>query len=329
MTTNKHILFTGAGFSKNFGLPLAKEVWGVLFNNIKVKNDKVLNQLFHDEQNYEIIYDFIRREHPKKLLIINQLLQNLFCSMDDIFINYITNNKNSFQTNSFYEFLNRFSLPSSQYHNDYASIFTLNQDLIVERFLRTRSEHILLITPSVTAISHRQPNQNITISTRYSDLNEIYIQDNQPSEKPSVTSYINYVKLHGSFNWKRKVGDSHEEILLIGKNKINDIEDDNLLKKYFDIFENSLKKANKVLCVGYSFNDKHVNSLFVKYNIELHVLNPSPPDTFINFIANDKDEDKKTIWKHRITNYYQGDLHSLFSDDHSTYNDLKSNYFDL
>jgi len=35
---SEHILFTGAGFTKNFGGLLAKEMWSKLFNNSKVQS---------------------------------------------------------------------------------------------------------------------------------------------------------------------------------------------------------------------------------------------------------------------------------------------------
>lgn len=38
------ILLTGAGFSHNFGLPLAKNVWGMIFNNPLLKRLKLTKQ---------------------------------------------------------------------------------------------------------------------------------------------------------------------------------------------------------------------------------------------------------------------------------------------
>ncbi len=40
----KSILFTGAGFSANFGGPLAREISNLIFNNPIVQNNKILRE---------------------------------------------------------------------------------------------------------------------------------------------------------------------------------------------------------------------------------------------------------------------------------------------
>ncbi|KAF5421924.1 MAG: hypothetical protein C5S44_05655 [Candidatus Methanocomedens sp.] len=35
--SSKHVLLTGAGFTKNFGTPLASEMWAEIFNHKKIQ----------------------------------------------------------------------------------------------------------------------------------------------------------------------------------------------------------------------------------------------------------------------------------------------------
>ena len=50
---SENILFTGAGFTKNFGGLLAKEMWSKIFNNTKVQSYSQLKKLLINDFNYE------------------------------------------------------------------------------------------------------------------------------------------------------------------------------------------------------------------------------------------------------------------------------------
>ena len=52
----KKILFTGAGFSHNFGVPLTRDLWSRIFNQPEIKKSPILNNEFHSTQNYESAY---------------------------------------------------------------------------------------------------------------------------------------------------------------------------------------------------------------------------------------------------------------------------------
>lgn len=51
-----HILFTGAGFTKNFGGLLASEMWSKIFNHEQVQSRKNLKELLTEDFDYESIY---------------------------------------------------------------------------------------------------------------------------------------------------------------------------------------------------------------------------------------------------------------------------------
>jgi len=44
MTENDRVLLTGAGFTKNFGGPLAREIWSLIFNNPRIQQTPSLRQ---------------------------------------------------------------------------------------------------------------------------------------------------------------------------------------------------------------------------------------------------------------------------------------------
>ena len=55
-TIAQHILFTGAGFTKNFAGFLATEMWTKIFNHSEVQNYPYLRELLLDDFDYESIY---------------------------------------------------------------------------------------------------------------------------------------------------------------------------------------------------------------------------------------------------------------------------------
>ena len=44
--TRTKILLTGAGFTHNFGLPLARHVWGMIFNDPNIQKAKQIREIF-------------------------------------------------------------------------------------------------------------------------------------------------------------------------------------------------------------------------------------------------------------------------------------------
>lgn len=308
-----HILFTGAGFSKNFGLPLAIEVWADLFNSKIIREDKRLCQLFHQNesyQNYEIIYDRIKKQYPDLKDKSYRLFHGYFRSMDDKIIRYF-NSKRNISNSKLFDFINRFDGFKGSLEES-ADIFTLNQDLFIERIYINFSSQSEITTPYVEKLSLSENNKykKMTELTSYHQIKEIEIPDSFGDFKINRFKTI-YLKLHGSCNWYRKE-DTNERILLIGKDKTNDVESVPLLKKYFEILENVLKTSPKICCIGYSFNDEHVNSLFVKYDVDLFIIGPSRPDKFFKDMIDSDNCNKKTIWEHRINHYYQAELSDLF-----------------
>lgn len=303
-----HILLTGAGFSKNFGLPLAIEVWGQLFNDKRVKRNECINNAFKYNKNYEEIYDYVRRNAGYEMDELYELYNDLFKKMDATLVSYLLNPSRNVNLDALRNFFLRFSGKGN-------GIFTLNHDIFVERLFSnyTLSE---LETPKVPSLRKIYETNNVS-----DGLGEYKKPFNQflPYEiliweylsKNGETDFVNkikYFKLHGSCNWRAK----NKNIFLIGRNKESLIKDYPILKEYFDFFNEMCKNSNtKVCCIGYGFNDRHINEVIANSNLKISVISPSSPDLFMEEMVKG-DDYKKEIWRNKIEYYYQADLKVLF-----------------
>jgi len=133
----QNILFSGAGFTKNFGGLLAKEMWSKIFNHSEVQSQPRLKELILNDFDYESIYhkiingDFTGEEKNSINAAIyhaHQILDNI--SRHWTFSNGAPNPVNIYGVNKFIE---RFA--GNQ--NEWGFFFTLNQDLFVERHFNT------------------------------------------------------------------------------------------------------------------------------------------------------------------------------------------------
>lgn len=81
------------------------------------------------------------------------------------------------------------------------------------------------------------------------------------TKKHPVKGMMNYVKLHGSFNW------SHSEgyiVNITGTNKFKDAEKSKIFKMGFSLIDEIIKFKNIIVLVGYGFNDAHINDRLIE-----------------------------------------------------------------
>jgi hypothetical protein len=83
---SENILFTGAGFTKNFGGLLAKEMWSKIFNDPRVQSCSRIKEVLINDYDYESIYHRVLNgdysEDEKK--IISDAILEAYRSLDDI-----------------------------------------------------------------------------------------------------------------------------------------------------------------------------------------------------------------------------------------------------
>jgi hypothetical protein len=135
---------------------------------------------------------------------------------------------------------------------------------------------------------------------------------------------LTYVKLHGSFNWRRHDG---SRALVIGANKEQFLSAEPLLKWYQDIFRRVLNEPERhLLVIGYSFRDTHINEMILSAvsaaGLKLYVMSPQTPETFRDNICETRRYRSRNqigyegqgddIWK-ALYGYYCGSVESYYT----------------
>lgn len=327
--TNRYLL-TGAGFSKNFGLPLARQVWGMIFNDPNIQKTKYIKKQMLKDFNYELLYSKVihdqkySQEREVFLSRINIVFNNVF---EEICIRAIQNESNyNICYNDLREFIKLFQT---------SSVFTLNQDLFLER-LFLESDIKLLPSPYIgSCIYNYKPNaQQIGKHTAHCYLHSNPEWKNDDGIMPTqeklnelkkiwsdtvIRNTPLYYKLHGSIGWKSPI--QNRIPIIMGTGKSNQIQEEPLLKEYFEIFEKTLSKTGlKLLIIGYSFCDHHVNEIILNsinnYDLQLHVLNPQSISEFKQDIATRNLSGTKKYSLSSIFNkmygYYETNLSGVF-----------------
>ena len=281
----KTLLLTGAGFTHNFGTPLASDMWTEIFNNKDIQNYHSLRRVMLDnifEYNYESIYHHVLNTDfftEKEKDVMEKATSNAYDGLDDIVIGYNTNTQDFQYQISFFrvkEFIIEFFRRGSHY------LFTLNQDLFLERkFInQARNDNIQL---SILGIFNY-----LWFDTRFDDIKSSFtlpdkIQLEDKIKVHSPNNGYHYIKLHGAQNWNPSTG---KKGMVIGINKEMQIKNEPLLNWYFEIFKEALFQTGvKLLTIGYSFSDEHINKIIaeaiLQYNLKMYILMPKSPDRII------------------------------------------------
>lgn len=335
----KNLLLLGAGFTANFGGFLAKEMWAKIFSNPDLDQLPEVRQLFKDEKNkfdFENIFSIVmggskfsaeeKNEFEKIIVKTYIAMQQVIKQGEEQISDLYGVNREKFK-----EFLDLFLFDN----NLAGACFTLNQDLFFEQkfkfqpfISKTKWFSQLRLQQcggyKATYIStdpHVLPNQNelnYFIGNRFNnELNNIKHQHK-----------ILYMKLHGSLGWVSSEGRNR---MIIGKNKKEDIEKEPLLNLYFQEFKKALNQDSvKLLVIGYSFIDEHVNECLVdainNNKLKLYIISTEFPDTFQKRIThkypyspgtlNEIDNGGEKIWD-SIAGYFPYKMKDIFPKDGS------------
>ena len=279
---SRHILLTGAGFTKNFGGFLAKEMWYKIFNDHRIQSSQRIRKLLINDFDYESVYTKIVQgdyTHEEKHTI-NDVMLGVYRSLDDICSNWIFRNDAPYPVNIYG--VNKLIKRFSGTINETGFFFTLNQDLFIERHFDDSSAGLIL--PGVRKIPDAHKTI-IKLPLENSDFVTLPTNDELISNtKKLFSSTIHYVKLHGSFGWLSSSGSNG---YVIGKDKEGQITDEPLLSWYFALFKKVLSNpSRKLLTIGYGFGDHHINELIAgsvrDFDLKLYVISPSDQDKFID-----------------------------------------------
>ena len=146
--------------------------------------------------------------------------------------------------------------------NPRIKIFTLNYDLLFE-YAATEVNAIV-----VDGFSFTYPR---TFSGRYFDYDFVQREGSKLKEEDNFVQRVLHLhKLHGSLNWERdksnqtvKISNSPDTPLMVYPRDAK--YEDSYGQPFFEMmarFQRNLRKNNDtlLLCIGYSFNDKHINA---------------------------------------------------------------------
>lgn len=295
-------LLTGAGFTANFGGFLAKEMWSKIFNNPKLNDAGNLKLELRKNFDFEELYSMvlgnrIKNLHPYEYNVFTESLNEAYLAMDKV-IREPSWKYYGVHPADLRRFLDFFR-ESDQ--NEIATCFTLNQDLFMERNFGWQ--------PAGPApMRYKGTFGNLDKEDINSDsLKRLPTQEEIKNYKISSSESFLYVKLHGSQKWVAADG---RDTKVLGINKREAIERIPLLKWYFEIFEQSLFRNNvKLVVIGYSFRDDHINNCLVKaineHGLKLYVISTEDPDKFSfrmkykypsGTAINEQDDVKLPIW---------------------------------
>src|SRR3990167_10615108 len=119
----KLVILTGAGFSKTFGFPLAKDMREMLYNELNTKT-KIFTDEFYKHKNFEDIFTELQNSHSPDFPAFKEEIIKIFPTS----ISHYSHIEPSTILSNFIKFI----IENYLDFNDvkYIDIFTLNVDLL-------------------------------------------------------------------------------------------------------------------------------------------------------------------------------------------------------
>jgi hypothetical protein len=306
------LLLTGAGFSNNWGGLLASDVSSFLMQI--VKGNFALEDLLHNSEGFEDAYEKLKakvKNNPslsdmENLATLEIALHTVFSIMNTSYQDRATLNFSSNVNNSVSNFLANFD-----------SIFTLNQDLLLE-----------LLYAKLFPIGHpkRKTGVEFVGVTPQEGWNEDPLNAKWIEREERAISHNSQpiYKLHGSINWVDE--SSGKKMMIIGTEKMASISSQPIIRYLNgEFFRQLMLENSKLMIIGYGFRDKHINNYIIDAyrhkrdqgkDLPIFVIHPDGRDYLktINqalggaIIPKDPIEELHMVWM-------RGKLSSTFSDD--------------
>ncbi|MBI2297023.1 MAG: hypothetical protein HYU76_13545, partial [Betaproteobacteria bacterium] len=135
----KLILLTGAGFSKNFGGLLAREMWNRLILSPDIQRHARLRQLLGENFDYESIYQQVMHGNytQDEKAAMQSAVVEAYSELDAQEIEASRHNEINWTA------ARQFIAAFSAQRGEKGFVFTVNQDLLVERFLGGENRPLL------------------------------------------------------------------------------------------------------------------------------------------------------------------------------------------
>ncbi len=285
-TPAKVVLLTGAGFSKNFGGLLAREMWSLILNQPEIAASDKLRRCLLENLNYEQVYDTVTTSEDYTIdekAAFTAALAKAYFELDNA-IRFEPMKHSGQSTGMLRVFLDHFR-PSGR---ERAFFFTLNQDLLVERFY---SPHDSLLKipglghPDWFTLRFGQPLTSKDEITLLGETAVNKLREQFWAKGSGIQNFV-YLKLHGSYGWRTRDASS---AMVIGTAKTSVIEKEPLLRWYLALFKTITSHSDQLLVViGYGFMDEHINDVIADAirdaGLRVHVISPNQPRELHNLL---------------------------------------------
>jgi len=278
-----HVLLLGAGFSRNWGAPLAAEVANSLLQ--EVGDDAHLQALLrHHSKNFESALSEVQLQYlqASSSAEAKQRLDRLQGAIASMFERLNA----TFEPPREFEFCNYREYSISRFLAMFDSIFNLNQDLLLDmRYAR----HILTAS-GVRWNGLEPPGMRPLPDPSLTGIADDHKRRWTPKEPPFSVSerFQPHFKIHGSSNWTTADG---KNLLIMGGDKEFMIREHQVLRWYYEQFRQRLLiGGTRLMVIGYSFSDRHINEaiteaaqrgtltgMFLVDPSGWEALNPTPP----------------------------------------------------
>lgn len=270
-----HYLLIGAGFSRNWGGWLANEAFEYLLGDPVVAHSALLKDLLWKSQpkgGFEVALDELRQNAQRDLTQEPQI-----AALESAVVKMFSAMNSGYNTQQF-EFRDSMTdrRPLQSFLSRFTAIFTLNQDLLLERHYLANKENKLDFE---SWKNWQLPGMRLMSAEHERPIYPSATGPWQPSGNHVIESEQPIFKLHGSSNWR--TADS-KEMLILGGGKKQAIARFAVLHWYFEEFSRRLHECDtRLMVIGYSFRDGHINEVLqaaIAKGLKLFVIDTNGSD---------------------------------------------------
>lgn len=269
------ILLLGAGFSRNWGGPLASEMNGRLLGRRQMRELPALRQAFVSRiynGGFEAALGHLQNNYAQNHSADNALmLQKGQEAIAEVFAEFDT----ALAQSSGIEFQQDIRYLIRTFLVKFDAIYTLNVDLLLERHYL--NENIALgsngrwnggCLPGMRRLHDPVGGLPNPGRERWTVL---------PDDEYQVNDSVQPIyKLHGSVNW---FDDQTQNVMVLGYDKQSAIQSQRILRRYHSEFEATLEKPDtRLMVIGYGFADEHINRVIKSRvdagNLRMFIVDP-------------------------------------------------------
>jgi hypothetical protein len=284
---NKKTILIGAGFSRNWGGRLAREMWEDIFSNRAVQSRSATRALmlrnpFFEDALAEVLDTKLYLDEDRAAL--NSAIQDAFERMDSEHAAKFASGQPAIDLGGMKDLIARFRAPA---HNNVGYVFSLNQDVLFERLV-SHWPDIQCRLPGVRGLPPATPLLG-TPPLAYPATPDL--------TDPRLDGALNYCKLHGSFQWRPADGTPG---VVVGSGKEIAIGRSPLLTEYYALFKSVLCAGDvRLLVIGYGFGDAHINKVIStavqSYGAKLFVWDTANPLELVSNVNDSPSDARKRI----------------------------------